>query len=178
MIVSGTVRDQVDVERVLNRARGLSAAYLSADGRVIDRLTTEANSQISIKTYILEVDKTGQSTWACSSTAAPRRRATTRRTPSPSAPRVFTFTEVPGHLTVPWAASSRSGGFARTTMISGTISLLISSGHARELASPNLDDHPRQGSHVPRGRPGSDPRIHRERRHLDRVQELRRDAWT
>jgi Flp pilus assembly secretin CpaC len=138
VIVSGTVRDQVDVERVLNRARGLSSAYLSADGRVIDRLTTESNSQISIKTYILEVDKTGQSDLGISmsgGTASPGNNdplsVTLTNTPA------FNFTEVPGLSTVA-GGLLKVGAFARQTVIAGTINLLLSSGHARELASPNI----------------------------------------
>jgi pilus assembly protein CpaC len=137
VILSGTVRDQVDEERLLNRARGLSGAYLSADGRVIDRLTTESNSQISIKTYVLEVDKSGLSQLgvALGSTylAAGGDASSVTSIQGPQ----FNFFEYPGTSTVPGGAL-KVGAWARSSLLAATLSLLIESGHSRILASPNL----------------------------------------
>jgi len=139
VIVSGTVHDQIDVERVLNKAKGLAGAYLSTDGRIVNRLTTETNSQISIKTYILEVDKTAQSTlgidWTATATINPLEAGGTQiGTVGPNAS--FQFVEGPG-------ASNPGKGFTiapfyRATFLAPQLNLLLRNGHARELSSPNL----------------------------------------
>ena len=61
VIVSGQVHDAVQEESVMQRARGLAGAYLGSDGKVVDRLSTELTSQVDIKVYVLEIDKTGLS---------------------------------------------------------------------------------------------------------------------
>jgi Flp pilus assembly secretin CpaC len=136
VIVSGTVRDQVDEERVLNKAKGLSGAYLSVDGRVIDRLTTESNSQISIKTYILEIDKSGLSNLGITLNGGTPGTGNDINTITLGDP-TFSFSEVPGYSDVAGGAL-KGGPWARLTLISGQLNLLIQTGHARELASPNL----------------------------------------
>ncbi len=61
VIVSGNVNDAVTAQAILDRARGLAGPYLASNGQLIDRLSSLNNSQIDVKVYVLEVDKTAQS---------------------------------------------------------------------------------------------------------------------
>ncbi len=61
VIVSGNATDAITAQAILDRARGLAGPYLASNGQLIDRLNAINNSQIDIKVYILEVDKTAQS---------------------------------------------------------------------------------------------------------------------
>jgi Flp pilus assembly secretin CpaC len=61
VIVSGNATDAVTAQAILDRARGLAGPYLASNGQLIDRLSSLNNSQIDIKVYVLEVDKTAQS---------------------------------------------------------------------------------------------------------------------
>ncbi len=61
VIVSGNATDAVTAQAILDRARGLAGPYLASNGQLIDRLNSLSNSQIDIKVYVLEVDKTAQS---------------------------------------------------------------------------------------------------------------------
>ncbi len=58
VIVSGNATDAVTAQAILDRARGLAGPYLASNGQLIDRLNSLTNSQIDIKVYVLEVDKT------------------------------------------------------------------------------------------------------------------------
>jgi Flp pilus assembly secretin CpaC len=59
VVVSGTVHDRKTAELALAKAGGVAGAYLSSDGKVIDRLAVDTTTQIGIKVYVLEVDDTG-----------------------------------------------------------------------------------------------------------------------
>ena len=61
VIVSGNANDAVTAQAILDRARGLSGPYLASNGQLIDRINALNTSQIDIKVYVLEVDKTAQS---------------------------------------------------------------------------------------------------------------------
>ena len=61
VIVSGNAKDAVTAQAILDRARGLAGPYLASNGQLIDRLNSLSTSQIDIKVYVLEVDKTAQS---------------------------------------------------------------------------------------------------------------------
>src|SRR5580704_1820933 len=61
VIVSGNATDAVTAQAILDRARGLAGPYLASTGQLIDRLNSLSTSQIDIKVYVLEVDKTAQS---------------------------------------------------------------------------------------------------------------------
>src|SRR5579863_319858 len=61
VIVSGNATDAVTAQAILDRARGLAGPYLASNGQLIDRINAMSNSQIDIKVYVLEVDKTAQS---------------------------------------------------------------------------------------------------------------------
>ncbi len=61
VIVSGNATDAVTAQAILDRTRGLAGPYLASNGQLIDRINAINNSQIDVKVYVLEVDKTAQS---------------------------------------------------------------------------------------------------------------------
>ncbi|HTV74722.1 MAG TPA: pilus assembly protein N-terminal domain-containing protein [Candidatus Acidoferrales bacterium] len=130
IVVSGRVHDRADAEAVLEKAQGLAGPYLATNGKVIDRLTTETSSEIDVKVYILEVDKTFQNTlgFSLGSTTT------------------FQFNEDPigATSTANGKAFTIGNGFYRSTLLAPTLSLLISQGHARLLSSPDLVTMPGQ----------------------------------
>ena len=138
VIVSGSVRDRATAEAVLGRVRGLSGPYLSADGRVIDRLATEMISQVDVKVYILEVDKTAQSQLGLRLQGALLNGSVLAggQTFTVGPPQIVGI-ENPN----PSNAFGRVlglGNIARATMLAPTLDLLMSEGHAKLLSSPDL----------------------------------------
>ena len=134
IIVSGNVDDRTTAENVLDRVRGLAGPYLSVDGKVIDRLAVATVSQIDIKVYILEIDNTGLKNLGVSLQGA---------NPDPNLPGVldygspvFLFPEGPGS-SIPGKALSIAP-FYRQTRLAPTLSLIMTTGHARILSEPNL----------------------------------------
>ncbi len=134
VIVSGNVRDRLEGRQVLARAEAVAGPYLAADGKVIDRLNYMFSTQIDVKVYVLEVDRTALSDLGVQLQAA---------IPDPTEPGVYTLTtpsfpiiEGPGSA-VPGRAFT-VGPFFRTTALAPTINLLIQNGHARVLSEPNL----------------------------------------
>jgi len=138
LIVSGRVQNRQQAQDVVDRVNGLAGAYLKSDGKVIDRLSTNTKSLVSIKVDVLEVDKTAQrqlglrlqtaqQTTFGGGTASPY-------TLSPSTS--VTAVENPGRvsLTNPFS----SGPFQRVSLLAPTLDLLVTQGHARLLSSPNL----------------------------------------
>jgi len=138
VIVSGRVRDRFAAEHLLQRARGLAGPYLATDGKVIDRLEVDTVSQIDVKLYVLEVDKTA------SSTLGLRLQGAQLGTPGD----VSSITYNPGSfigvegtrpaLVNGGLASTIGGAFFRTTLLAPTLDLLLSQGHAHLLSSPDL----------------------------------------
>jgi pilus assembly protein CpaC len=138
VVVSGTVHDRVTAESILNRVRGLAGPYLATDGKVIDRLNTETISQVDVKVYILEVDKTAQSQLGLRLQGA---------LPGGAGATVggqgFTLT-TPSIVTIENPVANafgnvlKFGSLARATMLAPTIDLLMSEGHAKLLSSPDL----------------------------------------
>ena len=61
VIVSGNATDAVTAQAILDRARGLAGPYLASNGQLIDRISSLSNSQIDVKVYVLEIDKTAAS---------------------------------------------------------------------------------------------------------------------
>jgi Flp pilus assembly secretin CpaC len=140
VVVSGSVYDRANAELVLSRVRSLAGPYLSADGKIIDRLATETTTQIAIKVNVLEIDRTGLSQLGIELQGA---------TPDPTNPGVFTIGD-PNFITIEGAGSGNSGRaltvapFFRLTRLAPTINLLEQTGHARELSSPDLVTSPGQ----------------------------------
>ena len=134
VIVSGKVPDELTSTRVIQRATTLAGPYLSAKGNVIDRLEVATESEVDVKVYVLEVDRTGLSQLGVQLQAG---------TPDPNNPHQINLgppffpifengnASVPGH-------AFNAGAFYRTTLLTPTIDLLIQKGHARVLSSPDL----------------------------------------
>jgi Flp pilus assembly secretin CpaC len=141
VIVSGNAIDAVTAQAILDRARGLAGPYLSSDGKLIDRLNSLTTSQIDIKVYVLEVDKTAQSnlglqlnsaTFTQGSSAAGAVPTYTVGTPS------FPIVESPTSL----GKALTTAPFFRTITLAPTLNLMLQEGHARSLASPDLVTSP------------------------------------
>jgi pilus assembly protein CpaC len=126
VIVTGRVHDRADAEQVLEKAHGLAGTYLATNGQVIDRLTTETSSEIDVKVYILEVDKTFSNDLGLTINGN------------------LNFQENPGSVNVPGKALTFGNGFMRTTILAPALNLMISQGHARLLSSPDLVTLPGQ----------------------------------
>lgn len=140
LIVSGTVQNRSEAEQVLGRAKGLAGGYLASDGKIIDRLEVETTSQVDVKVYVLEVDKTAQSQLGL-------RLQGGQITPNgivygnPS----FIANEGSGSSNVDSGrALTVDPRFYRTTILAPTLDLLMTQGHARILSSPNLVTLPGQ----------------------------------
>jgi len=130
VIVSGHVRDTVTAQAVLQRAKGLAGTYLAADGKLVDRMATDQNSQIDIKVYVLEVDKTAMSNLGVQLQSATFQQNGTYVLGQPSFPAVETAQPAGGALKI--------GAFFRTITLAPTLNLLLQEGHARMLSSPDL----------------------------------------
>lgn len=133
IIVSGYVRDQVEEEQVVNRAKVLAGTYLAANGQVIDRLELMRSSQISIKVYVLEIDKTGLGDLGLSLQSAVFNPST--GTYSYSQPS-FPLIEGPGASLLGKALNIAP--FFRAAALAPTLNLVLQSGHARVLSAPDL----------------------------------------
>ncbi len=132
VIVSGHVHDAVTVAAILERARGLAGPYLSSDGKLIDRISTDTNSQIDIKVYVLEVDSTAASNLGVQLQSANINPANNTYTVS-STPS-FPIVENPQ----PGGGALKVGAFFRTITLAPTLNLMIQEGHVRLLSSPDL----------------------------------------
>ncbi len=139
VIVSGNATDAVTAQAILDRARGLAGPYLASNGQLIDRLNSLSNSQIDIKVYVLEVDKTAQSNLGLQLNSAsfnPAINPQTYTLGGPSFPVVEGFSQPPAGL------GFTIQPFFRTVTLAPTLNLLMQEGHARVLSSPNLVTSP------------------------------------
>jgi pilus assembly protein CpaC len=148
VIVSGRVHNRSNAQEVLERAQSLAGPYLAASGKLIDRLTTETNSQIDVKVYILEVDKTFQNTLGINLqggqlTQTPQSGGAVSTTVNYGNP---TFIALEGGLSGNAASPLSVGQFFRTTLLAPTLNLLITQGHGRLLSSPDLVTLPGQSA--------------------------------
>ncbi|MGZ3542768.1 MAG: type II and III secretion system protein family protein [Vulcanimicrobiaceae bacterium] len=130
VIVSGNATDAVTAQAILDRARGLAGPYLSSDGRLIDRLNSMTTSQVDIKVYVLEVDKTALSNLGLQLQSGITQPGGTILLAPPSFP---SFEEIRGA-----GKAFTVGPFFRTVVLAPTINLLLTEGHARLLSSPDL----------------------------------------
>ncbi|MGA8475615.1 MAG: pilus assembly protein N-terminal domain-containing protein [Candidatus Cybelea sp.] len=138
VIVSGNATDAVTAQAILDRARGLAGPYLASNGQLIDRLNSLSNSQIDIKMYVLEVDKTAQSNLGISLQSA---------TFIPGSSGGYTLT--PPSFPVVESPSGLGSGlgftiqpFFRSITLAPTLNLLMQEGHVKVLSSPNLVTSP------------------------------------
>jgi Flp pilus assembly secretin CpaC len=133
VIVSGHVHDTVTAQAILDHARGLAGHYLAADGKLIDRITTDLNSQIDVKVYVLEVDKTALNNLGVQLQSATFHPDGTYTIGQPS----FPIVENPGNLQ-PGKGFTVGNAFFRTVTLAPTLNLLLSSGHAHILSAPDI----------------------------------------
>jgi pilus assembly protein CpaC len=127
VVVSGSVHDRKTAELALSKAGGVAGAYLSADGKVIDRLAVDTTTQIAVKVYVLEVDDTGLKQLGLRLQGA---------NPDPSNPGYFILGG-PSFVSILGAASLN-------TRLAPTLDLIEQTGHARILSEPNLVTSPGQ----------------------------------
>jgi pilus assembly protein CpaC len=134
VVVSGTVRDRQAAELALGRAGGIAGAYLSADGKVIDRITTDKATQIGVKVYVLEIDDTGLTQLGLRLQGA---------NPDPTNPGSFVYGN-PIFQTLEGSPASplNLAPFARITRLAPTLDAVLTSGHAKILSEPNLVTSP------------------------------------
>ena len=143
LIVSGSVRDRATQEAVLNRVRGLAGPYLSTDGKIVDRLETEMISQVDVKVYVMEVDRTASSQLGLRlQTALPSGSATVGGVTAGSqsftlGPAQLVGIENPNPANI-FGKALGLGNIARATLLAPTLDLLMSEGHAKMLSSPDL----------------------------------------
>jgi pilus assembly protein CpaC len=138
VIVSGNAKNAVTAQAILDQARGLAGPYLSADGKLIDRINSLTTSQVDIKVYVLEVDKTAVSNLGLQLQSAiftsSGSGTSTYTLGQPSFPAV----ESPVGL----GKALNIGPFFRTITLAPTLNLLLQNGHARVLSSPDLVTSP------------------------------------
>ena len=136
VIVSGNATDAVTAQAILDRARGLAGPYLASNGQLIDRLNSLSNSEIDIKVYVLEVDKTAQSNLGISLQSATFLPTGGYNLGPPS----FSPVESPSLPGSGLGFTIRP--FFRTITLAPTLNLLMQEGHAKVLSSPNLVTSP------------------------------------
>ena len=130
VIVSGHVHDSQTAQAILERAKGMAGPYLAADGKLLDRISTDTTSQIDIKVYVLEVDHTALNNLGVQLQSAVLQKDGTYILSGPSFPAVELPQGAGGALKV--------GAFFRTITLAPTLNLLMTEGHARMLSSPDL----------------------------------------
>ncbi|MDQ6931990.1 MAG: pilus assembly protein N-terminal domain-containing protein [Candidatus Eremiobacteraeota bacterium] len=130
VIVSGRVRDAIAEQAILDRARGLAGRYLASDGKLINRLASDTTSQVDVKVYILEVDRTALRQLGVRLQGG---------TPDPTNPNsiILGLPSLPIIEAQPGAALN-IGSFFRTTRLVPTLDLILQEGHARLLSAPDL----------------------------------------
>lgn len=143
VIVSGSARDAATARKALDQVRSMAGPFLAADGQIIDRIATDTNSQVDVKVYVLEVDKTAQSTLglrlqtagANSSGSSTIQIGTVPYGLSPT-PTIVAI-ENPT-LPTTFGGAFKLGNYARASLLAPTLDLLMNEGHARILSSPDL----------------------------------------
>ena len=136
LIVSGRVGDRSVAEKVLARVRGHAGTTLAADGKIIDRLAIDTTTQVDVKVYILEVDRTAQSQLGLRLQSG---------IPDKQNPGFFAL--APPNFPVlerPQSSGLNIGSFSRTTVLAPTLDLVLTTGHARILSAPDLVTMPGQ----------------------------------
>jgi pilus assembly protein CpaC len=130
VIVSGHVHDPQTAQAILEHTRGLAGPYLAADGKLIDRIATDTTSQIDVKVYVLEVDRTALSDLGLQLQSARFLQDGSYVLGNPSYPIV----EQPQ----PIGKALNVGPFFRTITLAPTLNLLMQEGHAKMLSAPDL----------------------------------------
>lgn len=131
IIVSGEVRDREQAEMVMEKARGLAGRFLGSNAKVIDRLQVDLTSQVDVKVYVLEVDNQGLSQLGMYLQSASFSPSGNRYTLNGA---TFPVVEQPRGL----GKAFTIGAFFRTFTLAPTFDLVLQSGHAKILSSPDL----------------------------------------
>jgi Flp pilus assembly secretin CpaC len=138
IVVGGSVHDRAEAEAVLAHVRSLAGRNLTAEGKIIDRLSTDTTTQIAIKVNILEIDRTGLKQLGIHLQGA---------TPDPNNPGSYTIGN-PSYVAVEGGGTTTPAlniaPFFRLTKLAPTLDLIVQSGHARILSSPDLVTSPGQ----------------------------------
>ncbi|MDB5073761.1 MAG: fimbrial protein [Candidatus Eremiobacteraeota bacterium] len=140
LIVSGQVHDRSTAEHVLHRVRALAGPYLAIDGKVVDRIETKTVSQVDVKVYVLEVDETALRQLGVNLQSATFHPDGTYTLGGPQ----FPVVEDPvvgnnGRRGPGFPGNALTiGAFFRTITLAPTVNLVLNSGHAHLLSSPNL----------------------------------------
>lgn len=130
VIVSGRVHDAVTAQMILERAKGLAGPYLSADGKLVDRISTDTHSQIDIKVDVIEVDRTAMGTLGIQLQGANTSPSGTYTLGAP----LFPVVELPQLA----GGALKIGAFFRSVTLAPTLNLLMQEGHAKLVSSPDL----------------------------------------
>jgi Flp pilus assembly secretin CpaC len=140
LIVSGQVQDRATAEHVLHRVRALAGPYLAVDGKVIDRIETAVVSQCDVKVYILEVDETALRQLGVNLQSATFHPDGTYSLGGPQFPVVEDTAKGYGGSAGPGSPGNalHIGAFFRSITLAPTLNLVMQSGHARLLSSPDL----------------------------------------
>lgn len=143
VVVSGSVPDASKAQNVLDRVRGLAGPYLASDGKVIDRIETDTTSQVDVKVYVLEVDRTAQSELGLRlQTATLGGGGTGSVTVQGQSFGISTGTSIVGvenpNSPSIFGKALNIGTIARASYLAPTLDLMLSEGHAKILSAPNL----------------------------------------
>jgi Flp pilus assembly secretin CpaC len=130
VIVSGRVHDAVTAQDILEKTRGLAGPYLSGDGKLIDRIATDTTSQVDVKVYVLEVDRTALSDLGLQLQSAAFHPDGSYTLGNPS----FPVVEQPQNS----GKALNVGPFFRTITLAPTLNVLMQTGHTRMLSAPDL----------------------------------------
>jgi Flp pilus assembly secretin CpaC len=145
VVISGTVHDAALEQAVIQKARGLAGRFLSADGKVIDRLVSETTSQVDVKVYVLEIDRTFLNQLGLRLQGGQITSFQNGILNYTVVPPLFLGLEDPSVATQAGKAIS-VGKFTRQTLLAPTLDLLLQEGRARILSSPNLVTLPGQAA--------------------------------
>lgn len=140
VVVSGSVHDTQQERQVMDQVRNLSGRYLGSDGKVIDRLGVQTSSQVDIKVYVLEVDKTAQSQLGV------RLQTAVPSTINNPATGPYTLSGSSGTSITALQSATKLGNFGLLTLLAPTLDLLETNGNAKVLSSPNLVTQSGQGA--------------------------------
>ncbi|MBV8636608.1 MAG: pilus assembly protein N-terminal domain-containing protein [Candidatus Eremiobacteraeota bacterium] len=134
LIVSGEVDSLEHAEQILAKAQSLAGADFGATGKLIDRLSVRGVTQIDIKLYVLEVDQSAMQQLGLRLQSAQINSSVSGG--FVYGPPSFPITENCGSCSDGKALNI--GPWVRTTLLAPTLDLLMQTGHARILSSPDL----------------------------------------
>jgi Flp pilus assembly secretin CpaC len=136
IMIGGRVGTKATAALILERARRLAGQYLSADGKVVDRLELATTSQVAVKVYVLEIDQTGLKQLGVRLQGAYT---------DTSGKIVYTDPQFPiVEQSNPLGKAFTIGSFFRTVQLAPTIDAIVQTGHASVLSQPDLVTLPGQ----------------------------------